>query len=323
MGGSPANLAIPPLMLNANLFVAIPFHLLISRMLRSLPVLIALLFSIVNTQAASQPELPLWPGGTPGALGSTPNDIPTLTPYLPEAGKATGAAMIVCPGGGYAGLAAHEGDGYARWLNENGVTAFVLKYRLGSHGYHHPAMLQDVARAIRCVRANAAKWNIDPKRVGIIGSSAGGHLAATALTHFDAGKPDASDPVERESSRPDIGILCYAVITMGPDTHNGSKQNLLGKNPSPELVELLSNEKQVTKETPPCFIWHTWEDKAVKVENALAFAARAARRTASHSICTFTKKAGTAWASAATTTIPLNGIPGRATASSGCAHRAS
>ncbi len=236
-------------------------------------ILIALLVSIIPGQAAPKTELPLWPDGAPGALGTTPDDIPTLTPYLPEPGKATGAAMVICPGGGYGHLAAHEGDGYARWFNENGVTAFVLKYRLGLHGYRHPSMLQDASRAIRYVRANAAQWNIDPKRVGIIGSSAGGHLAATVLTHFDAGKTDAGDPLERESSRPDIGILCYAVITMGPDTHNGSKENLLGKNPAPELVELMSNEKQVTKETPPCFLWHTWEDKTVKVENALAFAA--------------------------------------------------
>ena len=122
-------------------------------------------------------------------------------------------------------------------------------------------------------RAKAAEWQIDTKRIGIMGSSAGGHLASTLLTHFDAGKADASDPVERLSSRPDIGILCYAVISMGPNTHGGSRKNLLGENPPPELLELLSNEKQVTRETPPCFIWHTWEDTAVKIENSLDFAA--------------------------------------------------
>jgi acetyl esterase/lipase len=134
-------------------------------------------------------------------------------------------------------------------------------------------MLQDAARAVRLVRANAAEWQIDPKRIGIMGSSAGGHLASTLLTHFDAGKPDATDPIERQSSRPDIGILCYAVITMGESTHGGSKRNLLGENPSPDLIKLLSNELQVTKETPPCFIFHTAEDNAVPVQNSLEFAA--------------------------------------------------
>ncbi len=168
--------------------------------------------------------------------------------------------------------AAHEGQGYAEWLADNGIAGLVLKYRLGSKGYRHPAMLQDAARAVRLTRAKAGEWKIDARRVGIMGSSAGGHLASTLLTHFDAGKPDNADPIERQSSRPDIGILCYAVISMGPDTHGGSRKNLLGDNPAPELIELLSNEKQVTAQTPPTFIWHTWEDKAVKVENALAFA---------------------------------------------------
>jgi len=169
-------------------------------------------------------------------------------------------------------LSVHEGEGYAKWLAQNGITAFVLKYRLGSDGYRHPAMLQDAARALRTVRANANEWRLDSHRVGIIGSSAGGHLAATLLTHFDEGTPNSADPIERVSSRPDFGILCYAVITMGPQTHAGSKENLLGKNPSPELVDLLSNEKQVTPQTPPCFIWHTWEDQAVHVENSMDFA---------------------------------------------------
>jgi acetyl esterase/lipase len=170
-------------------------------------------------------------------------------------------------------LASHEGRDYALWLNQHGIAAFVLKYRLGSAGYRHPVMMGDVKRAVRYVRAKAADWKLDPKRIGVMGSSAGGHLASTAVTHFDTGKGDAPDPIERASSRPDLGILCYPVITMGPNTHNGSKNNLLGKEPSPELVKLLSNEQQVTKDTPPCFVWHTWEDKGVKVENALEFAA--------------------------------------------------
>jgi len=180
---------------------------------------------------------------------------------------------VICPGGGYGGLADHEGSQYARWLNELGIASFVLKYRLGSGGYRHPAMLQDAARAVRTVRARANEWNLDPKRVGIMGSSAGGHLASTLLTHFDAGKRDVADPIERQSSRPDLGILCYPVISMSSSfTHQGSKRNLLGPDPSPELARELSSELQVTKNTPPCFIWHTWEDKGVPIENSLSFA---------------------------------------------------
>ncbi|MBK8000185.1 MAG: alpha/beta hydrolase [Verrucomicrobia bacterium] len=232
-----------------------------------------LLLMYLVLQAGAQQPIPLWPDGAPGALGKSTNDVPTLTPFLPAAGTATGAAIVICPGGGYGGLANHEGADYALYLNQHGVTAFVLKYRLGSHGYRHPRMLEDAQRAIRTVRARAAEWSLDSKRIGIMGSSAGGHLASTALTHFEAGKPDATDPVERHSSRPDLGILCYPVITMGSNTHQGSKNNLLGKDPSPELIELLSSEKQVTATTPPCFIWHTAEDKGVKVENSLEFAA--------------------------------------------------
>src|ERR1043166_8986635 len=233
----------------------------------------AVAFLGIGFLAQAQDPLPLWPDGAPGALGKSTNDIPTLTPYPAAADKASGAAIVVCPGGGYGGLANHEGADYALYLNQYGITAFVLRYRLGSHGYRHPRMLEDAQRALRFVRARADEWKIDPKRVGIMGSSARGHLASTALTHFDAGKADAPDPVERQSSRPDLGILCYPVISMGPMTHRGSKENLLGKDPSPDLVELLSNEKQVTHDTPPCFIWHTAEDKAVKVENSLEFAA--------------------------------------------------
>ncbi len=239
--------------------------------MRLLPALFALLITAALHAAPLDP-IPLWPDGAPGALGDKDEDKPTLTAFLPAPEKATGAAIVICPGGGYGGLAPHEGAGYAEWLAEQGIAGIVLKYRLGSKGYRHPAMLNDAARAVRLTRAKAGEWKIDPKRVGIMGSSAGGHLASTLLTHFDAGKADAADAVERQSSRPDLGILCYAVISMGPNTHGGSKGNLLGKDPAPELVELLSNEKQVTKDTPPCFIWHTWEDNAVKVENSLEFA---------------------------------------------------
>jgi acetyl esterase/lipase len=227
--------------------------------------------SLILCSAQMQPSLPLWPDAAPGALGASSNDIPTLTPYLPDSASATGAAMVICPGGAYQGLASHEGNDYALWLNQHGVTCFVLKYRLGPK-YHHPAMLQDAARALRLVRAKAADWKIDPKRIGIMGSSAGGHLASTLMTHFDSGNARSEDPIERQSSRPDIGILCYAVITLGQYAHQGSKANLLGANPSPELVQLLSNELQVTTNTPPCFLWTTFEDKTVPMENTMLFA---------------------------------------------------
>ncbi len=233
---------------------------------------LALCTWLAIAQAQPTNPFPLWPEGAPGALGKEDKDIPTLTPYLAESGKVTGAAIVICPGGAYVNLAQHEGRDYALWLNENGIAGFVLKYRLGSSGYRHPAMLQDAARAVRTLRARAAEWKLDPRRIGIMGSSAGGHLASTLVTHFDAGKPEASDPIERQSSRPDLGIICYGVITMGPGTHQGSKNNLLGNDPSPELVRELSNELQVTKDTPPCFIWHTYEDTAVPVENSLRFA---------------------------------------------------
>lgn len=233
---------------------------------------LVLLVACGSVRVMSAEPIRLWDGDAPGALGQADHDVPTLTPYLPAEGKASGTAIVVCPGGGYGGLAGHEGEGYAKWLADNGISAFVLKYRLGSKGYRHPVMLGDASRAIRLVRAKAADWKIDPKRIGIMGSSAGGHLASTAVTHFDAGKADAADAIEKQSSRPDFGILCYAVISMEDGvTHGGSKRNLLGDKPDPALVELLSNERQVTKQTPPCFVWSTGEDKAVPVRNSLQF----------------------------------------------------
>jgi acetyl esterase/lipase len=238
-----------------------------------------LTLAVFTSLAQAQPKeaMPLWPDGAPGALGKTDKDIPTLTAFLPDPDKATGAAMVICPGGGYGGLASHEGKDYALWMSHEGIACFVLKYRLGSAGYRHPIMLMDVTRALRTVRANAEAWKIDPHRIGITGSSAGGHLASTLLTHYDAGDTNSPDPIERVSSRPDIGILCYPVITMGPKTHMGSRNNLLGKDPSPELIQLLSNELHVTKDTPPCFIFSTAEDKVVPVENSLMFATALAR----------------------------------------------
>ena len=213
----------------------------------------------------------LWPQGAPGALGSEEVDRPALTPYLPAA-NANGTAVVVCPGGGYSGLAMdHEGDQVARWLNSMGVAAFVLKYRLGPR-YHHPIELQDAQRAIRMVRARAHEWHVAPDRIGIMGFSAGGHLASTAGTHFDKGNAGALDTIERQSSRPDFLILCYAVISFTTEyTHRGSLRNLLGDNPDPKLVESLSNEKQVTAETPPTFLFHTNADRGVPAENSVLF----------------------------------------------------
>jgi acetyl esterase/lipase len=231
----------------------------------------AIITSLMSACAEMPTAIPLWPEGAPGALGTSAKDIPTLTPYL-CASNATGAAMVICPGGGYGHLAPHEGKDYALWLNQHGIHCFVLTYRLGSHGYRHPAMLNDAARAVRWVRAKATDYKIDIQRIGIMGSSAGGHLAATLLTHFDAGNPNSADVIERQSSRPDLGVLCYAVISMGEFTHKGSRENLLGKTPAPDLVQLLSNERQVATNTPPCFLWTTYEDAGVPVENTLLFA---------------------------------------------------
>jgi acetyl esterase/lipase len=229
--------------------------------------------SLILSQAQMLTPIPLWPDGAPGALGNSTNDTPTLTPYLADPTNATGAAMVICPGGAYAHLAPHEGNDYALWLNQHGVTCFVLKYRLGSNGYHYPAEFQDGTRAMRWVRAHADDYKIDPHRVGIMGSSAGGHMASMLVTHFDSGDTNSTDEIERQSSRPDIGILCYPVITMGEFAHQGSKDNLLGKKPSRKLVKLLSSELQVKTNTPPCFIWGTYEDKTVPIENELMFAA--------------------------------------------------
>ncbi len=228
---------------------------------------------VLSAADAAPPKVePLWPAGAPGAVGTENDDKPSLTISLPPTDKANGCAVVVCPGGGYGHLAVgHEGKDVADWLTAQGVTAFVLKYRLAPR-YRHPAPLQDAQRAIRTVRARAAEWKVDPKRVGIWGFSAGGHLASTAGTHFDDGKPDAADPIDKTSCRPDFLILSYPVITMKPPyTHGGSRANLLGKDPSAELVESLCNDQQVTAKTPPTFLFHTDADKAVLPENSILF----------------------------------------------------
>jgi acetyl esterase/lipase len=216
-------------------------------------------------------EILLWESGAPGALGQTDSDKPTITAY-PAPRASSGTAVIVAPGGGYGNLAIeHEGRQEAYWFNAMGITAFVLKYRLGPR-YRHPIELGDAQRAIRTVRSRAAEFNIIPDRIGMMGFSAGGHLSSTAGTHFDAGKPDATDPIERVSSRPDFLILGYPVVSFDPAIrHNGSMRNLLGDNPDPKLIEDLSNDLRVTPETPPTFLFHTTNDPGVPVENSVRF----------------------------------------------------
>jgi acetyl esterase/lipase len=219
----------------------------------------------------AQQTIPLWNGDAPGALGSEDRDRPTLTIYVPF-GEKVPTGVVVCPGGGYGGLADnHEGRQIANWLNSLGITAFVLKYRLGPR-YHHPRELQDAQRAIRIVRSRAKEFGIAADRIGIMGFSAGGHLASTAGTHFDSGDAAATDPIEQVGSRPDFMVLGYPVISFTtPYTHKGSMHNLLGDNPDPKLVESLSNELQVTPQTPPTFLFHTDADTVVPSENSVLF----------------------------------------------------
>jgi len=233
--------------------------------------LLILSIAVLHAQtpaAGPAPEL-LWPNGAPGALGTADEDKPSITPYLAK--SPNGTAVIVCPGGGYQHLAMdHEGVQIAKWLNSLGISAFVLQYRLGPK-YHHPAMINDAQRAIRTVRSHAAALHIQPDRIGIWGFSAGGHLASTAATHFDAGNPSAPDPIDRAGSRPDFAILAYPVISLGEYAHVGSRNNLLGANPDPKLVEDLSNDLRVTPQTPPTFLFHTTADTTVPVENSVRF----------------------------------------------------
>jgi acetyl esterase/lipase len=233
-----------------------------------------LLLALLPAYGQTQPPepMPLWANGAPGALGNEDVDKPALTAYPAKGAGVVPTAVIVCPGGGYQHLAmVKEGSDIAIWLNHLGISAFVLKYRLGPK-YHHPAELNDAQRAIRYVRAHAADYNIKPDRIGIWGFSAGGHLASSAGTHFDEGNRSTSDVLDRQSSRPDFMILAYPVITFhDPLAHVGSRVNLLGKTPDPALVDLFSNETQVTAKTPPTFLFHTTEDKTVPVENSIMF----------------------------------------------------
>jgi len=226
-----------------------------------------------TASAAAPPPQPmlLWPNGAPGAKGTAPSDEPAITVYLP-AQNPTRTGIVVCPGGGYHMLATDwEGTKVAAWLNARGVAAFVLRYRLGPR-YHYPVELLDAQRALRTVRSRAAQYGLDPDRIGIWGFSAGGHLASTAGTHFDNGNPESPDPIEHASSRPDFMVLAYPVISMEPGTtHVGSLHNLLGDQPNPMLMNELSNETQVTTQTPPTFLYATTADKTVPVMNSILF----------------------------------------------------
>jgi acetyl esterase/lipase len=212
----------------------------------------------------------LWPDGAPGALGSDDTDRPSVTIF--RARQPNGTAIVVAPGGGYTNLASnHEGRQVANLLNGMGITAFVLKYRLGPR-YHHPIELGDAQRAIRLVRSRAKELGIAADRIGMLGFSAGGHLTATAGTRFDAGKADAADPIDRASSRPDFIVLAYPVISFDPTiAHGGSVRNLLGDKPDPKMLEELSADLQVTASTPPAFLFHTNADTGVVAENSVRF----------------------------------------------------
>lgn len=230
---------------------------------------------------AADPEpqvLRLWEGDAPLAGGTLASDIPTIHLYKVESSTPT-AGVVVCPGGGYGNLAMdHEGKQIAAWFNQMGVTAAICVYRHrggggnGGKGYGHPVPMLDAQRAIRTMRSNAKLWNIDPEKIGILGFSAGGHLASTVSTHHDAGNAESEDAIDRSSSRPDFSILAYPVIALGkPFTHLGSQKNLLGENPDAELLASLSNESAVSSTTPPTFLFHTSDDKVVPVENSVAY----------------------------------------------------
>jgi len=232
----------------------------------------AFVFVTIISNAAEQKQITLWDGAAPNALGTEDKDKPRITVWFPDKNKATDVAVIVCPGGGYSGLAMdHEGKQIGEWYNSFGVTAVVLEYRHRGKGYGHPNPLLDVQRAIRMVRFNAKDWGIDPQKIGVMGFSAGGHLASTAGTHFEAVKEPADD-IDKVSCRPDFMVLCYPVILFGtPSAHRGSQNNLIGADAPKELVEYYSNEKQVTDKTPPTFIFFTNEDTAVPPENGIGF----------------------------------------------------
>ena len=255
-------------------------HISLSRRERTMRtfsrLILAVVLAIATNAFAQMPEsskeVPLWPAGAPGALGNQPEDRPSITLYALEPARQPRTAVVVCPGGGYTVLAMdHEGKQVAEWLNSLGISAFVLKYRLGPR-YHYPNQLLDAKRALRYVRANASRFGIAPDRIGIMGFSAGGHLASMLATHFDSGDPKAPDPIDHMSSRPDFAVLVYPVISCSEwFAHAWSCKQLLGEHPDPKLAEIVSSDKQVTSQTPPAFLFHTTDDDAVPPENSVYF----------------------------------------------------
>ena len=236
-------------------------------------VLVAALLAPAQTAKPAPTErTALWPGKAPNGDGTFEDSTKELEVFLPPSDKANGAAIVLCPGGGYIRhVTEREGYPIAQWLNAHGIACIILEYRLPK--LRHAVPLLDAQRAIRLTRSNAAKWKLDPKRIGILGFSAGGHVAATATTHFDAGDADAMDPTDKQSSRPDFAWFVYPVVTMGEFTHTGSKKELLGESPPAELVRRYSNELQVAADTPPVFLAHAVDDRPVPVENSRQFAA--------------------------------------------------
>ena len=240
--------------------------------------LVALLLSLA-AQAAEPPML-LWPDSAPGALGERPQDKPTLTPYL--TGVANGPAMLLIPGGSYSGIYEGQAEPFAKWLNTQGISAFVLRYRLGSAGYRYPAQLQDAVEAMYQIRSGAEKWKLDPKRIGVMGFSAGGHLVSTLINRPEDGKIEGRE--QTCSARPDLAILCYPVISMITKPHATSRQMLVGEKPTDDLLMLTSSELQVRPGLPPCFLWHTMEDKLVPVDHAQLYAAALHRNAVPHEL---------------------------------------
>ena len=238
-------------------------------MMKLLPILAAAWLMPCLSLFAAEKPITLWPDGAPGALGTTAKDTPTLTPYLPA--KPTGAAMLLIPGGSYSGIYEGQAEPFALWLNEQGITVFVLRYRLGSAGYRYPAQLQDAVEAMFHIRGSAAKWKIDPQRIGAMGFSAGGHLVSTLINRPEDGMILGSD--RYVSPRPDLAILCYPVISMITKPHATSRKMLIGDSPDEKLVRQTSSELQVKPGLPPVFLWHTMEDKLVPVEHAQLYAA--------------------------------------------------
>ena len=248
--------------------------------MKCLPILAATwLLPCLSLFAAEKP-ITLWPDGAPGALGTSPKDIPTLTPYLP--GKPTGAAMLLIPGGSYSGIYEGQAEPFALWLNEHGLTVFVLRYRLGSAGYRYPAQLQDAVEAMFHIRGHAEKWKIDPKRIGVMGFSAGGHLVSTLINRSEDGMLVGRK--HNISVRPDLAILCYPVISMITKPHTTSRKMLIGESPYEKLVLQTSSELQVKPGLPPVFLWHTMEDKMVPVEHAQLYAAALHARGVPHEL---------------------------------------